>query len=96
MVIVGALPTATTSFANAAASDAALAKVLAQLVQLPTVTRAAAPADLPPPCGGQHVAGSAVPDGITGLLHARRVSADASYYFLLNAGTRGRRRVRGR
>ena len=87
VLIVGALPTTTTSFANAAASDTELAKVLAQLVQSPTVTRVAAPADLPAALRSQHVAGSAVPDGITGLLHARRVSAAASYYFLLNATT---------
>ncbi len=85
VLIVGALPAATTSFANAAASDAALARILAQLVQLPAVTRVATPADLPAALGRQHVAGSAVPTGITGLLYARRVSDDASYYFLLNS-----------
>jgi hypothetical protein len=85
VVIVGGLPAATTSFADAAANDAALAKILAHLVQTPGVTQVATTADLPAALHGQQVTGSAIPDGITGLLHARRVSGNTSYYFLLNS-----------
>jgi hypothetical protein len=85
VVVIGDLPSAATGFANAAASDKALAMVLRELLQTPGVTRVATAAALPAALGGQRVSGSAVPDGITGLLHVRRVSDGGdTYYFLLN------------
>jgi hypothetical protein len=87
VVIIGPLPATTTGFANAAAADAALAAVLGALVAVPSVTQITSPAGLPGALRQLGVAGSAVPDGITGLLHARRAGQDVSYYFLFNSGS---------
>lgn len=85
VVIIGALPATTTGFADSAAEDKALAEVLSQLTGTPGVTRIAAPGGLPAALQGKQITGSAVPNGVTGLLHARRLGTDVSYYFLLNS-----------
>ncbi|MET9084894.1 glycosyl hydrolase [Streptomyces sp. NPDC004237] len=87
VILVGDLPTAATGFLGAARQDTELSRVLGELSRNRHVTRVTAPADIPTALKRQDVMGSAVPDGITGLLHVRRVSRDADHYFLLNTTT---------
>jgi hypothetical protein len=87
VIIIGALPATTTGFANAAAEDRELAAVLGQLTATAGVTRIATAGGLPAALAALKATGSAVPGGITGLLHARRAGGNISYYFLYNSGS---------
>lgn len=82
IVIIGELPATPTSFGT---DDSELAALLTQLTATSGVTRIATPGELPAALAASGVTGSAVPNGITGLLHARR-AGDVTYYFLYNSG----------
>ncbi|OIJ68530.1 glycosyl hydrolase [Streptomyces mangrovisoli] len=84
VVLVGDLPTTASGYGDVARRDAELESVLARLTADAHVSRVADPAGVPAALGRRGLTGSAVPDGIGGLLHVRRAEGDTTHYFLLN------------
>lgn len=85
VVVVGELPSATPGFHDAAAQDAELRRVIAQLADQPAVHRVAELAAVPDLLAGLGVAPAAAPaTGSADVLSVRRSDPATEFYYLFN------------